>query len=87
MYRKHRESVSLLCEKLETLNAKDEINIILGVFNLDAQDSQVFQHISSVCSNFQILSDNYTHLNGSHIDQVLGQLWLSHLFKQILSIT
>ena len=39
MCRKHTESVSLLCKKLETLNAKDEIDIMLGVFNLDAQDS------------------------------------------------
>ena len=70
MYRKYAESVSLFHEKLQTLNAKEEVDIILEDFNLNAQDPQVLQDISSVLSNFQLLSHNCTHLNSSHIDQV-----------------
>ena len=70
MYRKHTKRVSLFYENLETLNAREEVDIILGDFNLNTQDPQVFQHISSVLSNFQLLSHNCTHFNGSHIDQV-----------------
>ena len=70
MYRKCTESVSLFYEKLETLNAREEVDIILGDLNLNSQDPQVFQDIPSVLSNFQFLSQNYTHLNGSHIDNV-----------------
>ena len=70
MYRKYAESVSLFHKKLQTLNAKEEVDIILEDFNLNAQDPQVLQDISSVLSNFQLLSHNCTHLNSSHIDQV-----------------
>ena len=70
MYRKCTESVSLFYEKLETLNAREEVDIILGNLNLNSQDPQVFQDIPSVLSDFQFLSQNYTHLNGSHIDNV-----------------
>ena len=45
MYRKYTESVSLFYEKLETLNAREEVDIILGDFSLNAQDPQVFQDI------------------------------------------
>ena len=69
MYRKYTESVSLFYEKFETLNAREEVDIILGYFNLNAQDPQVFQDVSSVLSNFQILSHNCTHLDGSHINK------------------
>ena len=57
-------------QKLETLKAKKEVDIILGVFSLNAQDPQLFQYISSVFSNLQLLSRNCSHINGSHIDQV-----------------
>ena len=70
MYKKYTESVSSLYEKLETLNAREEVDIIVENFNLNAQDSQVFQDISRVLSNSQLLSHNCTHLNGSHINQV-----------------
>ena len=46
MYRKYTESVSLFKEKLETLNAREEVDIIRGDFNLNALDPQVFQDIS-----------------------------------------
>ena len=57
MYRKHTESVSLLCEKLETLNAKDEIDIMLGVFNLDAKTHKCFNIflVSAVISKFYLI--------------------------------
>ena len=73
MYRKHTESVSLFYKKLETLNAGEEVDFILGDFNLNTQDLQVFLYISSVLSDFQLLSHsshNFTYLNGSHIDQM-----------------
>ena len=38
MYRKYTESVSLFYEKFETLNARGKVDIILGDFNLNAQD-------------------------------------------------
>ena len=38
-------------QNLETLKAKKEVDIILGVFSLNAQDPQLFQHIPSVFSN------------------------------------
>ena len=68
MYRKHK-SVSIFYEKLETLNAREEVGIILGDFNLNAQDPQVFQHISSVLviSNFYFITVSTE--NGFHIDQ------------------
>ena len=83
MYRKYTESVSLFYEKLETLNARKEVDIILQNFDLNAQDPEVFQDTSSVLSNFQLLSHNCTHLNGSLIDQV----FIAKSFLQILSIT
>ena len=45
MYRKYTESVSLFYEKLETLNAREEVDIILGDFILNSQDPQLFQDI------------------------------------------
>ena len=41
MYRKHK-SASIFYEKLETLNAREEVGIILGDFNLNAHVPQVF---------------------------------------------
>ena len=70
MYRKYIESVSLFHEKLETFKAREEVDVILREFNLNAQDPQDFQDISSVLSNFQLPSHNCSHLNGSHIDQM-----------------
>ena len=60
MYRKYPNSVSLFYENLETLNARKKVDIILGDFNLNAQDPQVFQDILRVSSNFQLLSHYYT---------------------------
>ena len=65
IYKKYTENVSLFHEKLETLNAKGEVDIILGVFHLNAQNQQMFQHISIVLSNFHFLFHNCTHLNGA----------------------
>ena len=70
MYRKYTESVSLFYEKLETPNVRGDGDVILGNFNLNTLHQQVFQDISSVLSNFQLISHNCTHLHGSHIDQV-----------------
>ena len=53
MYR----SVLLFYEKLETLNAREEVDIILGDFNLNAQDPQCFKIflVSLVISNFCLI--------------------------------
>ena len=37
-----------------------KVDIILGDFNLNAQDPQVFQDILRVLSNFQLLPHYYT---------------------------
>ena len=47
-----------------------EKKLILYLGTLNAQDQQVIEDISSVLSNFQLLSYNSTHLNGSRIHQV-----------------
>ena len=80
MYRKHK-SVSIFYEKLETLNAREEVGIILGDFNLNAQDPQVFQHISSVLviSNFYFII-----VSIEMASTMIRRLWLNHFFKQIL---
>ena len=80
MYRKHK-SVSIFYEKLETLNAREEVGIILGDFNLNAQDPQVFQHISSVLviSNFYFIT-----VSTEMASTLIRRLWLNHFFKQIL---
>ena len=70
MYRKHTESVWLFYERLENINAREETDVILWDFNLNAQDLQEFQCFSSILSNFQLVPHNCTHLNGSHISQV-----------------
>ena len=72
-------------QNLETLKAKKEVDIILGVFSLNAQDPQLFQHIPSVFSNLQLLSHNCSDINGSQIDQVF--VAKSFLQTKIFAIT
>ena len=47
-----------------------EMNNILGEFNLDGLDSDVFEQITSTLTSFYFVPFNCTHLNGSLIDQV-----------------
>ena len=46
------------------------MNNVLGEFNLDGLDSDVFEQITSTLTSFYFVPFNCTHLNGSLIDQV-----------------
>ena len=60
---------------LETLNTTEKVDILLGEFNLNALDLQVF--FTWFLSNLQILFQNCNHLNGSCIGQVfMGKTFL-----------
>ena len=81
MHRKHTESVSIFYEKLGTLNAREEVSIILEDFNLNAQDPQAFQHIYSVL----VISNFYFIIVSIEMASTLIRcLWLNHFLTQIL---
>ena len=73
LYRKHSSTLSYFYEALTILNDHEDISIILGDFNLDLLDSDVPEQFINTLNNFQLLSHNITHLNGTHIYQIYIQ--------------
>lgn len=63
LYRKHSSTLSYFYKTLTILNDNKDINIILGDFNVDAIDSNVHQQLINTLTNFQLLSQNITHLD------------------------
>ena len=70
IYRKNNSNLSSFYEKLEILNGNITLNFIIEHFNLDAFSHEAFIRLSNISSNFGLLSNKSSHLNGTHFDQV-----------------
>ena len=70
LYRKHSSTLWSFYEALTILNDNEDISIILGDFNLDLLDSDLHEQLINTLTNFQLSSNNITHLNSIHIDQI-----------------
>ena len=69
IYRKHNSALSSFYENLETLN-NNSLNFIIGDFNLDALNEEIYVTLCNILSNFRPVSNTYSHLNGTHIDHI-----------------
>ena len=79
IYRKNSSTLSSFYRNLEILNNHINLNFILGDFNLDAFNPEILVRLRNILSNFVLLSNKSSHLNGSHIDQVYVR---KHILQQ-----
>ena len=70
IYKKHSSALSSFYEKLETLNNNTSLNFIFGDFNLDALNDEIYVTLCNILSNFRLVSNTSSHLNGTHMDHV-----------------
>ena len=70
IYRKHSSALSLFYENLETFNNNASLNFIIRDFNLDALNEEIYVTLCNILSNFRLVSNTSSHLNGTHIDHV-----------------
>ena len=70
IYRKHSSVLSSFYENLETLNNNTNLNFIIGDFNLDVLNVEIYVALCNILSNFRLVFNTSSHLNGTHIDRV-----------------
>ena len=70
IYRKHSSALSLFYENLGTLNNNTSLNFVNGDVNLDALNEEIYVTLCNILSNFRLVSNTSSHLNGTHIDHV-----------------
>ena len=70
IYRRQLSVIPAFLQSSELLNKSSEINDVLGDFNLDVLDHELFEQMSNTLSNICLVNSTSAHLNGSLIDQV-----------------
>ena len=81
LYKKQSIPVSIFSNTIDRLMASEQIDIVLGDFNIDAPDLQQSIFVNNLLTVYDMVVDEPTHLGGGLIDQVYVHKSLLSHFK------
>ena len=85
LYKKQSIPISIFSNSIDRLMASEQVDIVLGNFNIEALDLQQSIFFNNLLTVYDIVVDEPTHLGGSLIDQVYVRISNLHQVFVIFS--
>ena len=82
MYRKNNTCLSTFYHTLTDILQLDKVHIVLGDFNINAQDRDQSNTLLQIFQDYQQILQDPTHLGGANLDHI----YIRKSFLEILNV-